>query len=289
MSEPNLVSIVIPCFRMARYVGDALESIGKQSYANWEIVAVDDCGPEDGTKGIFEAFAARFPDRRIELIRHEQNGGVSKARNTAIAAAKGEWVAFLDPDDYWLPGHLQAAVEVFKSKPETAVVSCEVEAFTEDEKGVEIVRWRIPPWKIKSFPASLVYHNFIQPSAAVVRKDFLDRISGFDTTPEIQHIEDYDLWIRLAQLEAGFELLQTATCRYRKHPQAATSDPEKMRRLHEVLFRKHILFFIQMQSRLLQAEAESSARVAAKLEGPLFKIAHRVDRLLAKLKTRLVP
>ena len=68
-NEP-LVSIIIPCYKMGKYIGEALESVGNQTYAHWEVIAVDDCGPEDGTKEIIESFAECHPQHRIEFIRH---------------------------------------------------------------------------------------------------------------------------------------------------------------------------------------------------------------------------
>ena len=76
ISDRPLVSIIIPSYKMGRYIGEALESVGKQTYENWEVIAVDDCGPEDGTKEIIESFAACHPQHRIEFIRHQKNGGV---------------------------------------------------------------------------------------------------------------------------------------------------------------------------------------------------------------------
>src|SRR3954464_6313135 len=108
-----LVSVVMPCYRMGAYVRDALSSVDAQTYPRWELIAVDDCGPADGTREAVQAFIANHPDRRVEYIRHEVNGGVGAARNTAIAAARGEFVAFLDPDDVWFPEHLATALREF--------------------------------------------------------------------------------------------------------------------------------------------------------------------------------
>src|SRR5215831_13863239 len=101
-----LVSVIIPSYKMGAYIGEALQSVGGQSYRRWEVVVVDDCGPDDGTYDVIKAFRTSFPDHRVECVRHPTNRGVSAARNTAIAAAEGEFLAFLDPDDSWFPDHL---------------------------------------------------------------------------------------------------------------------------------------------------------------------------------------
>jgi glycosyltransferase involved in cell wall biosynthesis len=102
---------------MGRYVGEALESVGSQTYSDWEVIVVDDAGPEDGTKAAVEAFARQFPQHRVEFTRHEHNRGVSAARNSGIRMAHGEWLAFLDPDDQWVPEKLERQLERIRSAP----------------------------------------------------------------------------------------------------------------------------------------------------------------------------
>jgi len=112
-SKHPLVSVIMPCYKMGRFIGEALESVGKQTYPNWEVIAVDDCGPEDGTREAVEGFAKQFPNHRVIYHRHEKNGGVSAARNTAIGLAQGEYLAFLDPDDAWDAAKLEFSVGAF--------------------------------------------------------------------------------------------------------------------------------------------------------------------------------
>jgi glycosyltransferase involved in cell wall biosynthesis len=110
-----LFSVIMPCYKMGRFVGEALASVGAQTYRDWEVIVVDDCGPDDGTKEAVDTFAQKFPKHRVELFRHERNRGVSAARNTAIQAARGGWLAFLDPDDVWLPEKLSKQAAVFEA------------------------------------------------------------------------------------------------------------------------------------------------------------------------------
>ena len=109
-----LVSVIMPCYKMGRFIGEALESVGAQTYTNWEVIAVDDCGPEDGTREEVETFARKFPNHRIIYHLHEKNAGVSAARNTAIGLAEGEYLAFLDPDDAWDAAKLEFSVGAFR-------------------------------------------------------------------------------------------------------------------------------------------------------------------------------
>lgn len=103
-SADDLVSIITPAFRAAALVGDTIQSAIAQTYPNWEMLIVDDCSPDNTAETVLQ-WAER--DSRVKLIRHEKNGGPAAARNTAIAAAGGRWIAFLDSDDLWLPEKLE--------------------------------------------------------------------------------------------------------------------------------------------------------------------------------------
>ncbi len=287
-----VVSVIVPCYRMGAYIGKALESVGRQTYREWEVIVVDDCGPEDGTAAAAKAFAEAHPEHRVEFIRHEINQGVSAARNTAIAAAKGEWLAFLDPDDYWFEHHLSNAIGLIEKRPDTGVVACSVEAFFMDEKSMGISLWEISDWKISQFPASLMYHNFIQPSAALVKREHLISLKGFDTDPALQHVEDFDLWIRLAEHGVIFAFLREAGCRYRKHAGGATNNDVLMRMRHQQLIKKHTMFFIHMQSILLQNQLSqlrvNEQSLSMAVNGPIMRRFLKIDQLLSRWKRRLI-
>lgn len=103
--EQDLVSIITPAFNAAAYVHSTISSVKGQSYNNWELLIVDDCST-DNTVEIVERAAALDP--RVRLIRQRKNGGPASARNSALDAAKGRWIAFLDSDDLWLPEKIES-------------------------------------------------------------------------------------------------------------------------------------------------------------------------------------
>lgn len=282
MKKENF-SVIIPAYKMGRYISEALESVAAQTCADWEIIVVDDCAPDDGTTEIVHAFAAKHPDQRIVFIRHKENTGVSGARNTALNEAKGEWAAFLDPDDLWLPHHLSSVRDVILAKPDVSLISSPVVAFTENEGRRIHTPWPIAKWKINRLPASLAYHNFIQPSATIVRMELLKEVGGFDTDPELQHIEDYDLWIRLAKQNARFHIVSKPSCHYRKHPGAATYDEELMHNLHMALTNKHLPFFVRMQSILQYNEATLNEDLRRKTRGPIMRVLIKIDQILVNI------
>src|ERR1700730_1408688 len=103
IATPELVSIITPAFKAARFVGESIRSALAQDYPHWEMLIADDCSPDDTVERV-EEWTAR--DSRVRLIRQPQNGGPAAARNAALANSSGRYVAFLDSDDFWLPRKL---------------------------------------------------------------------------------------------------------------------------------------------------------------------------------------
>lgn len=287
MPERPLFSVVMPAYKMGAYIGMALRSVAEQTYAGWEVLVVDDHAPEDGTTAIVSTFAKDHPQHRVELIRHERNQGVSAARNTAIAAAQGDLIAFLDPDDSWLPIHLERLVARLRTSEDVDVVTGPVETFWEGEGAPAPHVWPITDWHIRTFPASLSLNNFIQPSASMVRLSALKEVGGFDTDSNLQHIEDYDLWIRLVERGSKFAFLDVHTSRYRRHPMAASRDLARMNGLHDRLYAKHTAFFRNARGKLtaslmrrVEPLPDELVQLRILLNGPVMRCIRSVDRML---------
>lgn len=134
-----LLSVVIPCYNTERYLGEAIQSVLDQAYAPLEIIVVDD-GSTDSSGDV----ARRF-DSVVQCIRQE-NGGISRARNTGIERAKGELLAFLDADDLWTPGSLSVRYDSLRSEPHVEAVYGGVEHFVSPElTDIDIAKYNIPP------------------------------------------------------------------------------------------------------------------------------------------------
>jgi glycosyltransferase involved in cell wall biosynthesis len=121
-SARGLVSVVMPFLNIAQYLGEAIESVLAQSYTCWELLLVDD-GSTDGSAEIAKRYAERAPER-VRYLQHPGGGnhGASAARNLALAAARGEFVALLDGDDVWLPRKLEEQVALLRAHPEAGLV-----------------------------------------------------------------------------------------------------------------------------------------------------------------------
>lgn len=107
MENKGLVSIVMPSYNTASYIGETIESIQNQTYPYWELIIVDDCSKDDTDAVV----APYLKDERIRYLKNEKNSGAAISRNYALREAKGKWIAFLDSDDVWLPEKLELQLE----------------------------------------------------------------------------------------------------------------------------------------------------------------------------------
>jgi glycosyltransferase involved in cell wall biosynthesis len=227
-SHHPLVSVILPCYKMGRFIGDALESVGKQTYTNWEVIAVDDCGPQDGSKEAIDALAKSFPSKRIVYHRHEKNGGVSAARNTAIGLARGDVIALLDPDDSWGRDHLQVHVDVFRRNPD--VLLSYSQANTLDENGQILERPTgfynflgvagvgIPGKVSDGYLRAMMTRMYVPVSSACLQRNVLLDLGGFQTGMKFQ-VEDWVMWARIGKRGPVY-FTELPTAYYRIHPQS---------------------------------------------------------------------
>jgi glycosyltransferase involved in cell wall biosynthesis len=204
----KLISVIMPAFNAERYIGQALDSVGSQTYQNWEILVTND-GGTDGTSRIVAEFAQRT-SQLVRVLEHEQNLGLSAARNTAMRVARGDYIAFLDADDFWLPEHLESVCALLASgSADLAYAECFV--FRNTASG-EIELIPVSTIAVKDAPADLFRRNFINPSGAAITRQLMDKVGGFS----LRRVEDLDYWIRAATL--GFRIAATGkqTYYYRK-------------------------------------------------------------------------
>jgi glycosyltransferase involved in cell wall biosynthesis len=179
------VSVVIPVFNSAHLIGNALASVFAQTFRDFEVIVVDD-GSEDQPE--LEAAIACWA-ARIRLVR-QSNHGPGHARNTGLRLAAGDLVAFLDADDEWTPDKLARQVEYFRRHPETGLLHTRVIGETRPGSAVDG-----PPRQA----FCELYHTdfFIQTLTVMIPRRVLEAVGGFDERREI-HIEDWDLWLRIA-------------------------------------------------------------------------------------------
>jgi teichuronic acid biosynthesis glycosyltransferase TuaG len=215
----GVVSVIIPSYHGEAYIAEALESVAAQTYPHWEIIVVEDAS-HDRTEDIVNAFRQEFPNHRVGFIRHAHNQGVSATRNTAIHAARGQWLAFLDHDDVWMPRHLEAGLGALAAGDGDLCFS-EVEGL---EGTVRTFGDRLPALEISAgWRDRLFLKNAIVLSTVILRRNALGPEFPFDPNPKVQHCEDYDLWLRLAEQGRQFVRTSEVSVRYRTHGAQATA------------------------------------------------------------------
>ena len=188
MTDPGLVSVVIATYNGASRIAAAIDSVRSQTYPSWEvIVAVD--GSSDNTAEVVQGFG----DKRISVVSLPVNQGPAAARNAAFAETKGEFIAYLDDDDAWLPDKLSTQVAMLSSDPDLGLVHGGVIDVMED--GRRLVR--MPPRDAASYRANLL-RDCIALSTVVVRRSVLERMGGFE--PSLRAFEDWDLWTRVLRV-----------------------------------------------------------------------------------------
>jgi glycosyltransferase involved in cell wall biosynthesis len=181
------VSVIIPTYNRAAAVKEAVASVLAQTCRDFELLVVDD-GSTDGTP----AALARFGGE-IRVLRSHRRRGVSAARNAGIAAAQGEWLAFLDSDDLWLPEKLERQMAFMEAHPQLLLSQTEE---TWVRRGLKVN----PPRSHRKEGGRIFLRSLerclVSPSAAVLHRRLLEDHGGFDE--ELPAAEDYDLWLRLS-------------------------------------------------------------------------------------------
>jgi glycosyltransferase involved in cell wall biosynthesis len=210
-----LVTVIIPSYNDAHFLGQAVQSVLNQAWTNFEIIIVDD-GSQDNT----EEVAKSFRDSRIRYVRHEQNKGLSAARNTGLRHARGRYIAFLDADDYFLPHKLMSQVVFLEKYPQFGLVGSG--SMRVDENGVMVNEGIGRAHAV--FPQELFIRNRFNAHTTLIRKDWIDRIGYFDE--ELRAAEDWDFYCRLAL--AGCLMYHTGdvVCAYRYRSDSMSMDVE---------------------------------------------------------------
>ncbi|HEX8280335.1 MAG TPA: glycosyltransferase, partial [Chthoniobacterales bacterium] len=211
------VSVVIPAFNRAEFLGDTLLSVLHQTRRPDEILVIDD-GSTDETRGVVETFEGRV------AYHYQNNAGLAAARTTGLRLSRGDLLCFLDSDDLLLPAALEELEEALNAAPEAALAYCRSQ--TIDAAG-EIIERR---WAMEDHAGDvwqrLIDGNFVRSSGcALVRRSHLVRVEPWDTAFAAN--EDWDMWVRLAEA-APFVRVDAPLFQYRVHGSNMSADVFRM-------------------------------------------------------------
>jgi glycosyltransferase involved in cell wall biosynthesis len=193
-TQAPAVSVIMPAYNVAPYIGEAIESVLAQTFTDFELLVVDD-GSTDDTAAIAKRFADG--DSRIRLLRQD-NRGLAAARNTALRHARAGALALLDSDDLWMPRFLEAQLAMLDARPDVDIVTGNARTLGSHEDGFPARPWPDPrPWPDLWTILGDELSVFIM---SVLRRRVYDTIGGFDEM--LRTNEDFDFWLRAAL--AGF-------------------------------------------------------------------------------------
>ena len=242
------VSVIIPTHNRAQFLSEAIDSVFAQTYQDWELIVVDD-GSTDATPDVVQRYGQRGHPVRYH---HQTPQGPGAARNAGLALATGEFIAFLDDDDLWLPKKLGTQVGYLRHHPDAGFVYCPMQILEPDGRwgGRKPSAVHEPTWE------ALLRHSFIPPSV-VARRVCFDTCGAF--AEGLAVAEDYDLWLRVG----------------RQFPFGATTEPLAVYRRHGANVTR------QMTSRSYECHVQIFQRLR---EDTVSSHGHRaiVDARLAK-------
>lgn len=201
------VSVIIPTYNRAQFISSAIGSVLSQTYRDFELIVVDD-GSTDGTDKV----VAAFDDPRLIYL-PQANRGRSNARNKALASARGDYIAFLDSDDLYLPGKLALQVEYMDEHPEAGMIYTSARCI--DEHGGDL------PMRYEATKSGRIYKHiaFFLPvtitlPTVMVRRELFSEVGGFDEA--MSRFEDTDMWRRLSKA-TDIHAIDVETCELRTH------------------------------------------------------------------------
>ena len=226
----KLVSIIVPCYNQAHFLGESLQSVLNQTYSNWECIIVND-GSQDNTKSIADSWCNN--DKRFKYL-EKTNGGLSSARNAGITISKGEYILPLDADDILHESFLSTLVPELNNDDALAIVSCYSKFFFKNKENIV--------HELK--PIGTTYHALLFENCLIAtslyRKQCWEDVGGYDETMK-KGFEDWEFWLAITKQGWTFKIIEEFLFFYRKQKQSMLIDTLENHRISNMkyLFKKH--------------------------------------------------
>lgn len=203
-----MVSVIMPVYNCELYIGEAIESVLAQTYADWELLLVDDASTDQSAR-IAAEFAGQ--DGRLHCFYLKENGGAAKARNAALAEAKGRYIAYLDADDVWLPDKLQRQL-AFMKETNSAFTCCDYECIDSDGTFLD---------RVVRMPEIYTYEQYLKNTVIQtvgVMVDLTQVERRLLIMPDLRRRQDGATWLQLLKNGIVFRGQNEVLARYRKVP-----------------------------------------------------------------------
>lgn len=259
-NSPNpLISIIVPAYNVSNYIGDALRSVFVQDFKDYEVIVVNDGSTDTPTlEQVLEPYR-----NRINYI-HQENCGISAARNAALRVARGELIALLDSDDVWMEGKLTEQLEFMRQGQFDMVYGDALLIGDAPWPAGTTFMDRSPSNGPVTLNSLLDLSVTVVVSTVIMRKDLVERAGGFDEEDR-NIVEDFDLWLRMARIggRIGYQHKVVAQYRYRSDSISASRI-----KLHEAALR--VLQKTRRGMQLNASEREALDRTEQRLQSILM-------------------
>ncbi len=212
--EP-IVSIIIPTYNHANFINKALKSIIDQTFENWEAIVIDNHSSDDTEK-----ILKKYQDPRIKYIKIHNDGIIAKSRNLGIQESRGEWIAFLDSDDWWVKDKLKVCLNNINDKIDLIYHDLEIINDSSNfffKKKKFKGRLLSKPILKDLLVGAIKEGNAIGNSSVIVRKNILTKIGGINENRNLVASEDYNTWLRIAKLTDEFKYINKKLGYYLVH------------------------------------------------------------------------
>jgi glycosyltransferase involved in cell wall biosynthesis len=225
--------VIVPCYNQGLFLREAIKSLLRQTYPNWECIIIDD-GSTDNSLDI--ALDIQKTDSRIKVF-HQNNSGVSKARNAGILKSTGELIQFLDADDLLQYNKFNWTISILNRNPKTDLVVTDARYFEDGKKSLNLQyglrkddkEWIVPVWnESRPIIEKLLENNITPINSPIIRKKVIHRVGMFDEN--LQTMEDWNLWAKCAFTGASFyfESVPETYALIRIHESSVTNNTDLM-------------------------------------------------------------
>lgn len=227
------VSVIIPTYNHAHLIRRCLESVISQTFTNWEAMVVNNFS-EDNTIEVVNS----IKDPRIQLVNFKNNGIIAASRNVGIRLARGDYLAFLDSDDWWYPKKLEV---MFNYLPNADIAYHDLDIYTQKGKRSLIKMWGRKLEK-PVFRDLMLNKNALVNSSVVVKKNIISELGGLSEDRSLVSVEDFDLWLRISKITDNFVYIPKSLGAYWMAGGNITEVSERQIMMIKAVYNKHIDF-----------------------------------------------
>lgn len=226
-------SVIIPTYNVEKFIDISISSVLNQTYKNYEIIIIDNY-----SKDKTESIVKKYKNKKIKFFKIKNYGVIGRSRNYGLKKSIGNWIAFLDADDYWFSNRLEKINKLIKKKNFDVVCSSELII---DEINSKNKIWHYGYNKSDFYKFSLEYGGRISTSASIVSKKFLDRLNLFFSEKKIfASFEDYDFFLNIARLGGKFYFYRKVLGKHLFHNDSTTMKQNKLAENFFAVVDKHI-------------------------------------------------